>query len=325
MSGEFEDLVRDSMSWFAADVQVPPQLVSRARQRLRRRRLAARAAVAAATAAVSAAAVIVVTAGAGGVRPGPGGPAPTGPAQVSAYVLRRAEKAVRTQRLIFEVITPQQVMTTQRRGKPPLKSFIPRELVRTYQGWERDEVFATYLRGHGRPRAAHVDTGSGPPRWTEGTLSPFTETIVNYSSRTWYRGTQLVGRGATSYPGTACDLVRSMWDPLGAGELFFRSPSFVASALACGGFSVAGHVQVDGTAAIKLTGTPRLNVVPITVYISPSTYLLIRTMIGGLRQDYRWLAPTRANRALLTVPIPAGFRRTADSSEPQQCYTPGSC
>ena len=87
-------------------------------------------------------------------------------------------------------------------------------------------------------------------------------------------------------------------------------------ALACGGLSVTGRTRVDGAAAIKLTGTPRLMKLPLTVYVSPATYLLVRVVIGGLRQDYRWLAPTAANLAMLKVRVPPGFRRVKNASGP---------
>lgn len=64
MSGEFEELLRDSMEWFAGDVCVPAGLAGEARRHHGRRLFAMRAAIAAGTAAVvSAAAVIAVTAG----------------------------------------------------------------------------------------------------------------------------------------------------------------------------------------------------------------------------------------------------------------------
>jgi hypothetical protein len=98
--------------------------------------------------------------------------------------------------------------------------------------------------------------------------------------------------------------------------VFFTSPSYVHAALACGGLSVTGHVRVDGTAAIRLTGTKRLLKLPLTMYVSPVTYLLVRTVIGGRRQDYRWLRPTAANLAMLRVRIPPGFRRVKNAGAP---------
>jgi len=107
-----------------------------------------------------------------------------------------------------------------------------------------------------------------------------------------------------------------MTDPLLAGKVFFTSPSFIHGALACGGLSVTGRTRVDGAAAIKLTGTRRLAKPPITLYVSPATYLPIRIVIGGLREDYRWLAPTAANLAMLKVRIPPGFRRVKSTAGP---------
>ena len=107
-----------------------------------------------------------------------------------------------------------------------------------------------------------------------------------------------------------------MTDPLLAGEVFFTSPSFIHAALACGGLSVTGRMRAGGAMAIKLTGTQRLAKLPTTLYISPATYLPIRVVIGGLRQDYRWLAPTAANLSMLKVRIPPGFRRVNNATGP---------
>ncbi len=87
-------------------------------------------------------------------------------------------------------------------------------------------------------------------------------------------------------------------------------------ALACGGLSVTGRPRVDRAAAIKLTGTRRLAKLPITLYVSPATYLPIRIVIAGLRQDYRWLVPTTANLAMLKVRIPPRFRRVSNAAGP---------
>jgi len=47
------------------------------------------------------------------------------------------------------------------------------------------------------------------------------------------------------------------------------------------------------------------------VDVSPSTYLPLRLKFGHLEWDYRWLQPTTANLAKLTVRAPAGFQRVA--------------
>jgi hypothetical protein len=307
MNGEFEDLLRSSMDWFTSSVRVPSGLASRARQRHRRRRLAARAAIAAGAAAISAAAVIVATGGAGVVR--------DTQAQTAAYIIKRAEQAISTRNLIMEVSTPEQVITSRRTGQDPVRSFVPRSVRWGYHDRSRSEVFAGNLTKHGRP-GADTDTENGAPGKSiagSPSLHPETQTIVNLSDRTWSRETQLTGLASGWSPGTACALVRSMTEPRLAGELLFTSPSYVHSALACGGLSVTGHVRVDGQPAIRLTGTERLRRLPLTMYVSPATYLLVRTVIGDLRQDYRWLRPTAANLAKLKVSVPPGFRRVKDA------------
>jgi len=319
MSEEFEELVRGSMEWFTGDVRIPAGLAGRARAHHRRRLLAVRAAIAAGTVAVvSAAAVIAVTGGASGVpgRHPHGGGAVR--AQAAAYVIQRVARAVGTRSLIMEISTPEQVITTERPGKRPVRSFVPRSVWWAYHDRSRGKVYAAYLRRHGHPGAADTDTEYGPPGKSlasSPSLHPFTQTTVNYSDRTWSRGTQLTGLASGSAR-AACELVKGMTDPLLAGEVVFTSPSFIHAALACGGLSVTGHMRVHGAAAITLTGTRRLATLPITLYVSPATYLPIRIMIGGLRQDYRWLAPTTARLALLRVRIPPGFRRVSDATRP---------
>jgi hypothetical protein len=239
-------------------------------------------------------------------------------AQAAAYVINRAERAVSTSSLIMEISTPEQVITAERPGKRPGRSFIPRSVWWAYRDGSRGEVFAGYLRRHGQPGAANTDTENGPPGKSlpgSPSLHRFTQTTVNYSDRTWSRGTQLTGLASGS-PGAACELVKGITDPLLAGEVFFTSPSFIHAVLACGGLSVAGRIRVDGAAAIKLTGTQRLAKLPVILYVSPATYLPIRTVIGGLRQDYRWRAPTAANLALLKVRIPPRFRRVKNAAGP---------
>jgi hypothetical protein len=315
MNGDFEELLRDSMEWFAGDVRVPSGMAGQARRRYRRRRLAARAAVAAGTAVVCAAAVIAAT---GGARSTPRLRTGTGravQAQTTAEVIKRAERAVSTRSLIMEISTPEQVITAERPGEKPARSFIPRSVQWSYRGRSRSEIFAAYLRRHGQPGASNTDTANGPLRHSRAALKSFTQTTVNYSDRTWSQGSHLTGR-ASRPPGPACELVKNMTDPLLAGELLFTSPPYIHAALACGGLSVTGRTRVDGTAAIKLTGTPRLMKLPLTVYVSPATYLLVRVVIGGLRQDYRWLAPTAANLAMLKVRIPPGFHRVNNATGP---------
>ena len=308
MSTEFEELLVDSMRRFTATVSVPEGLAARARWQHRRRRNRARVTAVTGMAIVSAAAVIAVTAGTGApaLRPAP-------PAQATAYIVRRAEQELRNRNVIMELTTPRQVLTRTSPGGKTVTSNVPGSVWWTYHSQSRHQTFAAYLRGHGRPRASDTDTTSSPLRPGPGILFRFTQTSVNYTDRTWSRGPQLAGK-VTGSPGPACPQLRSMQDPRVDGIVLFTSPAFIRATLACGGLSVTGHVQVDGVATVRLTGSRPVTKLPLTIYISPVTYRLVRTVIGGLRQDYRWLAPTPANLARLRVAIPPGFHRVRNAA-----------
>jgi hypothetical protein len=303
VSTDFEELVVDSMRRFTATVHVPAGLAAQARWQVRRRRTRARATAATGAAIVSAAAVFAVAAGTGGPVP-----APAVAAQAAAYIVSRAEQALSDRDLILELTSPRQVITKTGAGGKPVISYVPGSVFWGYHFHSRQEVFAAYLRKHGQPGASDTDTGDGPLHHGPGGLFHSTQTSVNYSDRTWSRGTQVSGKAAP-VRGPACKVLKGMQDPQADGELLFTSPWFIRATMACGGLSVTGHVRIDGIAAVMLTGSRQLMKLPLVIYISPITYRLVRTVIGGLRQDYRWLAPTPANLAKLRVPVPPGFRR----------------
>jgi hypothetical protein len=303
VSTDFEELVVEGMRRFTAVVRVPADLAARARWQHRRRRTRARASAATGVAIASAVAIIAVTAGTGGPAPVP---APR--AQTAAYIVRRAEHALGNPDLILELTSPRQVITKTGAGGKPVISYVPGSVFWGYHFHSRQKIFAAYLRKHGQPGASDTDTGDGPLHHGPGGLFHSTQTSVNYSDRTWSRGTQVSGKAAP-VRGPACKVLKGMQDPQADGELLFTTPWFIQATMACGGLSVTGHVRVDGIAAVMLTGSRQLMKLPLVIYISPVTYRLVRTVIGGLRQDYRWLAPTPANLAKLRVPVPPGFRR----------------
>jgi hypothetical protein len=304
VSTDFEELLVDSMRRFTATVHVPAGLAARARWQHRRRRTRARVTAASGVAIISAATVIAVTAGTGGPAAGP-----AAPVQTAAYIVRRAEQALSDRNLILELTSPRQVITTAGTDGKPVISYVPGSVFWGYHFQSRQKIFAAYLRKHGQPGASDTDTAGGPLHHGPGQLFHFTQTSVNYTNRTWSRGTHLTGKAAPGPRGNACKLLRSMRDPKADGILLFTSPAFIQATLACGGLSVTGRVRVDGGTAIRLAGSRAVTKVPLVIYISPVTYRLVRTVIGGLRQDFRWLAPTPANLATLTAPIPPGFRR----------------
>nr|MDQ2815262.1 hypothetical protein [Actinomycetota bacterium] len=139
--------------------------------------------------------------------------------------------------------------------------------------------------------------------WTATAHGTVTTTTVDYSTRSWSRTAQ----PATPPPSGNCAIRR---------EATGRPvPVPVPQLLACGTFVIAGHDDIAGVNAVKLTGTgagarPWVT----TVWVSPSTYLAVRltTSHRGERinqSDFRWLAPEPGTVNKLGAPqIPAGFR-----------------
>lgn len=72
--------------------------------------------------------------------------------------------------------------------------------------------------------------------------------------------------------------------------------------------------MIDGVPTIKLSEPPAATT--MTFWVNATTYLPVRIAQAWAHQpssedvqmDMQWLPPTPANKAKLTVPIPAGFR-----------------
>jgi hypothetical protein len=303
MNTDVEDLLREGMERFAADLRAPAGLIGRA-ARARRRRLAVRSAAGAAAAlaagAVAAAAVVV---------PGAGH---TGSAVLTADVVKRVDSAL-------SAAGPGQIaqmtVTTSGAALPGGTA-----ATTTAEEWSYGDQWrsATY-------------SPAGHLVYDEGFSSSSVYTLVSYLTRTWARQPGL-GRPA------ALPAAGSLYGPRGcgpvsaAGPVLFRYglpgtssaasslPSTVASSLrtavSCGILDVAGRQRVDGVEAIELTSRPGSPVAE-TIWVSPGTYLPVRVVIRpasgtpGLQQtaNITWLPPTAQNLARLTVPIPAGFRQ----------------
>jgi hypothetical protein len=126
-------------------------------------------------------------------------------------------------------------------------------------------------------------------------------TVVNYTSHTWWT-TQSPRPAATGSASATC--LPGGGVRLSGGHNAW--PDFIRSQLACGAYSVAGKQAVDGVDALKITG----NSGHLTLWVNPATYLPMRLRApGGLQTDFQWLPPTMAHRAMLNVPVPAGFHQ----------------
>jgi hypothetical protein len=126
---------------------------------------------------------------------------------------------------------------------------------------------------------------------------------VIYGNATWWRATLPPSRPPPSTTPRCGPGIQ-----IGAGGW----PAFIRHDLGCGEFRVAGRQRVGGVQVVKLTGSDG-----IVLWVNPATYLPVRVITGGLEpspMDFRWLAPTAASLAPLSVRVPAGFRQVRPPS-----------
>jgi hypothetical protein len=98
--------------------------------------------------------------------------------------------------------------------------------------------------------------------------------------------------------------------------------AWIRHVLRCGFFRVAGHQVVNGINAIEIvSGTLMVPGTAEAIWINPETYLPVRSLLEtttGRRQwaeaDYAWVPATPRNLAMLTQPVPAGFRQVSQPS-----------
>lgn len=156
----------------------------------------------------------------------------------------------------------------------------------------RIERFAGPSRSPDRDES-FVFSNSGVPETTAGRS-------VDYGHRVWFRQISFSGFAFGAPPDAA---------PPGGFQMMLRH----------GWSRVAGRPVVDGRQTIQFVAAGHFPVLgqvapgPVTerLWVDPATYLPVKWAIvtpqGVSTRDYRWLAPTAANRAELTAPIPPGF------------------
>lgn len=98
------------------------------------------------------------------------------------------------------------------------------------------------------------------------------------------------------------------------------SPAALARGIINGQWRVTGRTRLHGRQAIKLTETRAgsYQPLPTVLWVDARTHLPLR-MINGAgkswsQSDWSYLKPTAASRALLQVPIPAGYPRVNHST-----------
>jgi hypothetical protein len=299
MNTDVEQLLRESMERYTADLLAPAGLTYLVARR-RRRRLVLRSLTGGAAVLVAGAAALAVT-----VVPSVTGPAR--PALDTAYVIKNVSDALNA----AEPGTIAQMRVTTSGGPGAVTSA---------EEWS-----------NGNEWRSVTYSSPGHPSYDEGFTTASGYTLVSYPTKTWARQAGVGGPSAPA-PGSPHTL-RDCGPAVGAFPVLFRLglpgtstsasslPTTVATALhtavSCGTLTVAGRQTVDGTDAIKLTsraGSPLAE----TIWVNPDTYLPVRVVVRsaftqGLRQtaDFAWLPPTAQNLAKLTVPVPAGFRQVS--------------
>lgn len=311
MNGAVEDLVREGLDRLTAEVQVPAGLAGRARAHLRRRKMTARATMAGGAAAITAAAVVAATV------PGQGTAGPL-QARTTSYVVTRVASALADRNQVI------QTRTTFTAPIPPIVSWTYRSDMRITQ--------AGYI-----PPAQMPDSpwAQGQVHWSVGTTRVGGRPIY---AQIDYRHHEWANAGLLNYAPPACHV---QLDKVEFNEPA-SWPAYIRRALSCGLFKVAGHAWVDGTRAIKLTGStddrhfwsqwPHSGgggplQVDVTLYANPKTYLptLViwknqthyrdgRLLDGTARQDITALAASPGNIAKANVTVPAGFRQVPSST-----------
>jgi len=152
---------------------------------------------------------------------------------------------------------------------------------------------------------------------TLGKGAQITTTAVIYSSGTWWSATTPPSPQPEKTSKCVTNRDFRTWNGP-SGDL----PDLIKDQLACGVFKVAGTEVVDGVNAIKITGSATSTIPGVsqtqysgpTYWVDPETYLPVRMTItrNGMQVtqfDYRWLSPAPANRALLDLPVPVGFKQ----------------
>ncbi len=300
MDTEFEDLVADSLQQKAASVRIPASLTGmakRARRRHRQRQFALRGGLTAGTAVGAAAAVVVAF--------GASAPQAAGPklrAQTAAYIVSRAERSLARD-------TAQVIEYVRMTGSPDIEgtnssgsavwSYGSRSLTVNYAA-DGNPVLANQLRN------VKILNTQGE---LANTLVNFTQ--VSYPSRTWWRVITDVPIDNITPPKRCQANLPTYVQPPPNGT---QTTQWIRYYLECGLFVVAGRQHVDGIDAIKIVQAKRSIGLRRVFWINPATYQPVRTWVEVVgdtwwQMDFQWLAPTPANLARLTVPIPVGFRR----------------
>jgi hypothetical protein len=164
-----------------------------------------------------------------------------------------------------------------------------------------------------------------PPAGAGGALFYYSDrlraVLVNYQTKT-YSTASLIGPGL----GVARDLmqlsvfpVSVSWGNFGPG---LPTPAVIRQELASRSFRLVGTETVNGQRLLHLRGASTLPPLgprgwgydTLDIWISSATYLPVSSVTGlgpyapRVYSTFKWLRPTRQNRAVFAPEIPSGFR-----------------
>jgi hypothetical protein len=260
-----------------------------------------RLAVGAAAAVTAIAVTLALTMGGSPSRTG--GPAPTGPALATGYVIHRVENAVANDNRVMR--ETRSLDDPNSGGAGFWDGQLSAESVTwTYQGRDSTETFGT----HGQLQGI----------WGTGIVNGKLQGVqVDYIRHQW----GLVPGVFFASPASACTNAGFMDAP---GDPGTNWPLLIVRTLACGGFKMTGYADVGGTETVKITGSRVIGTGSaeitnaLTLFVSPSTFLPVQIMLSlaspGLHTswtsfNFQWLPPTAANRARASVTVPCGYQQ----------------
>lgn len=292
MNTEFTDQLQQAMNQLPASV--PPDMVTNVCRRYRRRRAAMLGVTAAGTAAVAGlAAVLAISSSTPAARI-------ARPVDQTAYTVSNVVRAL-------ESLAPGSILFQKQ-----ISLYSATEPAVFYDWSAQDEsgglITWEQSRDLGYSAAGQLVTEE------EQTSTPTTTTsvYVDFQNRTWTQDTVTLPTESASPSMSAPSCAAGV--PYAWSDDPQDEAAMLRTAVSCGLLTATDGGIIDGVRTVKLSQRPGPQKW-ITVWIDVATYLPVRIdqfWAGSLssaatQMDMRWLPPTRANRANLTLHIPAGF------------------